>query len=75
MLVRFLERFPTAAATAVASVEEVAQLAGPLGLQERRPIAIIRFSREILFERTGSPAALSLFFAVVETSLLPFAMF
>lgn len=46
VLVRFLEKFPTAAATAAASIDEVARVAGPLGLQERRPVAIIRFSRK-----------------------------
>lgn len=49
VLVRFLEKFPTAAATAAATVDEVARVAGPLGLQERRPVAIIRFSRERKF--------------------------
>ncbi len=42
----FLEKFPTASIAAAASVEEVAQVVAPLGLQERRPVAIIRFSRE-----------------------------
>lgn len=42
----FLERFPTAAVAAAASVEEMTQVVAPLGLQERRPIAIIRFSRK-----------------------------
>lgn len=46
VLVRFLEKFPNAAAAASASLADVTQLAGPLGLQERRPSAIIRFSRE-----------------------------
>ena len=42
----FLEKFPTASIAAAASVEEVTQVVAPLGLQERRPVAIIRFSRE-----------------------------
>lgn len=42
----FLEKFPTAAVAAAASVEEITQVVAPLGLQERRPVAIIRFSRE-----------------------------
>lgn len=42
----FLEKFPTASIAAASSVEEVAQVVAPLGLQERRPVAIIRFSRE-----------------------------
>lgn len=46
VLVRFLERFPDAATTAAASLADVTRLTGPLGLQERRPVAIIRFSRE-----------------------------
>lgn len=46
VLYAFLEKFPTAAVAAAASVEEVTQVVAPLGLQERRPAAIIRFSRE-----------------------------
>lgn len=46
VLVRFLSKFPDAAATAVASVADVTELIRPLGLQEKRPVAIIRFSRE-----------------------------
>lgn len=46
VLVRFLKRFPTAAATAAATIHEVAEVVAPLGLQEKRPVAIIRFSRE-----------------------------
>lgn len=48
VLVRFLEKFPNAAAAASASLADVTQLAGPLGLQEKRPVAIIRFSQEYL---------------------------
>lgn len=53
---RFLEKFPNAAAAASASLADVTQLAGPLGLQEKRPVAIIRFSREMKSEDslTGS---------------------
>lgn len=46
VLVRFLDKFPTAAVTAAASVDEITRVVAPLGLQERRPIAIIRFSRK-----------------------------
>ena len=46
VLSRFLDKFPTAAATAAAAVDEVTRVAAPLGLQKRRPVAIIRFSRE-----------------------------
>ncbi|CAN0536438.1 unnamed protein product, partial [Ectocarpus sp. 12 AP-2014] len=46
VLVRFLEKFPTADVAAAASVDEMTRVVAPLGLQERRPIAIIRFSRE-----------------------------
>lgn len=49
VLVRFLKRFPTAVATAAATIDEVTQMCAPLGLQERRPVAIIRFSREARF--------------------------
>ena len=49
VLVRFLQRFPTAAATAEATIHDVTQVVAPLGLQERRPVAIIRFSREARF--------------------------
>lgn len=46
VLWEFLERFPAAEDAAAASVEEITQVVAPLGLQERRPVAIIRFSRE-----------------------------
>lgn len=46
VLVRFLEKFPSAEVAAAATVEEMTQVVAPLGLQERRPVAIIRFSRE-----------------------------
>ncbi|CAM9199806.1 unnamed protein product [Ectocarpus fasciculatus] len=48
VLVRFLEKFPTADVAAAASVDEMTRVVAPLGLQERRPIAIIRFSQEYL---------------------------
>lgn len=46
VLVRFLEKFPTADVAATASIDEMTRVVAPLGLQERRPVAIIRFSRE-----------------------------
>lgn len=51
----FLEKFPTPAVAAAASVEEMTQVVAPLGLQEKRPIAIIRFSREM--QSAHSPTA------------------
>lgn len=59
VLVRFLEKFPTAATAAAASVGEIAEVVGPLGLQERRPAAIIRFSREMRPIPTQSHAVLN----------------
>lgn len=46
VLWEFLEKFPTAKNAAAASVEEITHVVAPLGLQERRPAAIVRFSRE-----------------------------
>eukprot|EP00752_Nemacystus_decipiens_P003106 g2877.t1 len=48
VLSEFLERFPSAKDAAAASVEEITQVVAPLGLQERRPVAIVRFSQEYL---------------------------
>lgn len=58
VLVRFLKRFPTAAATAAATIHEVTQVVAPLGLQERRPVAIIRFSQEYVRKEWNSPEEL-----------------
>lgn len=45
----FLEKFPTAQVAAQSSIDELTKVVAPLGLQERRPVAIIRFSREEIF--------------------------
>eukprot|EP00904_Undaria_pinnatifida_P013320 jgi/Undpi1/9118/HiC_scaffold_26.g11576.m1 len=58
VLVRFLKRFPTAAATAAATIHEVTQVVAPLGLQERRPVAIIRFSQEYVRMEWKNPEEL-----------------
>ncbi|CAM9635503.1 unnamed protein product [Ascophyllum nodosum] len=58
VLSRFLDKFPTAAATAAAAVDEVTRVAAPLGLQKRRPVAIIRFSQEYVGKDWNDPKEL-----------------
>ncbi|CAM9459280.1 unnamed protein product, partial [Hapterophycus canaliculatus] len=58
VLVRFLEKFPSAEVAAAATIEEMTHVVAPLGLQERRPIAIIRFSQEYLSKSWKKPEEL-----------------
>ncbi|CAN0065822.1 unnamed protein product, partial [Choristocarpus tenellus] len=44
VLVEFLKKFPNAQSVLGANLEEIAAIVSPLGLQEKRPRAIIRFS-------------------------------
>ncbi|CAM9151368.1 unnamed protein product, partial [Scytosiphon promiscuus] len=58
VLVRFLEKFPSAEVAAAATIDEMTQVVAPLGLQERRPVAIIRFSQEYLSKAWKKPEEL-----------------
>ncbi|CAM9151242.1 unnamed protein product [Discosporangium mesarthrocarpum] len=58
VLVKFLARFPDAPSVLKGSLDEVAAIVAPLGLQEKRPRAIIRFSDEYLNKPWQTPTEL-----------------